>query len=264
MDGWLEKKIRLGKADLYVGRLGLGASYGPPTEALEAAFERGCNYFYWGALRNRKMARAIRNIVRKGKRDELVVVIQDFRRTPRGVEKSLMRGLKKLGLAYADVLLLGWYNRPPHPKLLDEVQRLKEKESFRCLGVAGHNRKIFPELAKDPRYDLFHVRYNAANRGAEEDVFSRLPADRPGIVAFTATRRMSLVNSHHIPADEKRPEAGDCYRFVLANPSVDVAITGPSRASQLEENLIQVETGPMTAEELIWMRRIGDFVYGRT
>jgi predicted aldo/keto reductase-like oxidoreductase len=74
---------------------------------------------------------------------------------------------------------------------------------------------------------------------------------------------MSLAKSKKIPADGRRPTAGDCYRFVLSNPYVDVVITGPSNARQLEENLTEVAKGPMNSEELRWMRRIGDYVYGR-
>jgi aryl-alcohol dehydrogenase-like predicted oxidoreductase len=264
MEEWLNQKIRLGKTELYAGRLGIGAAYGAPAEALEAAFEKGCNYFYWGAIRNAKMATAIRNIVKRGKRKELIVVIQVFWRTRRGMEKSMLRGLKKLGLEYADVLLLGWHNNPPNPKVLDAVEKLKTRQVFRYLGISGHKRTLFPRLAKDPRYDLFQIRYNAANRGAEEDLFPYLTSDRPGIVSFTATRRMSLVKSKRIPAYENRPTAGDCYRFVLTNPRVDVVITGPSSSAQLEENLAQVQKGPMTSDQLEWMRRIGDYVYGRT
>lgn len=263
MSDWIAEKIKLGKTELMVGRLGLGAGYGAPAKAFESAFEAGCNYFYWGALRNKKMAEAIRNIIAKGKRDELVLVIQDFRRSTKGLEKSLMRGLKKLGLDYADVLLLGWHNKPPKPKLLDEAEKLREQGLFRCLGLSSHKRPLFPQLAKDPRYGLFHIRYNAANRGAEEDLFPYLPEERPGTVIFQATRRMSLAKSNKIPSDEKRPTAGDSYRFVLSNPYVDAVITGPSSAQQLEENLAEVAKGPMTEEELEWMRRIGDYVYGR-
>jgi hypothetical protein len=58
-----EKRRFLGKTGLSVGRLGVGSSYGAPTEAYEEAFERGINYFYWGSLRKASMARAIRNIL---------------------------------------------------------------------------------------------------------------------------------------------------------------------------------------------------------
>ena len=263
MSEWLAEKIRLGKTDLLAGRLGLGAAYGAPSKSYEAAFDAGCNYFYWGALRNKKMTEAIRNIVSKGKRDDLILVIQDFRRSPKGLEKSLMRGLKKAGVDTADVLLLGWHNKPPKPKVMDTAERLREQGLVRYLGLSSHKRSLFPELAKDPRYGIFHIRYNAANRGAEEDLFRHLPEERPGNVIFQATRRMSLTKSNKIPADEKRPTAGDCYRFALSNPYVDVVITGPSNARQLEENLAEVARGPMTEDEIEWMRRIGDYVYGR-
>jgi aryl-alcohol dehydrogenase-like predicted oxidoreductase len=74
---------------------------------------------------------------------------------------------------------------------------------------------------------------------------------------------MSLVKSKRIPAVEKRPTAGDCYRFVITNPSVDVVITGPSNAEQLKQNLDEVKKGPLNEDELQWMYRIGDYVYGR-
>jgi aryl-alcohol dehydrogenase-like predicted oxidoreductase len=190
-------------------------------------------------------------------------MIQAFIRSPSGVEKSLMRGLESLGLDYADILLLGWYNKQPKVKTLDVVDKLREKGAFRYLGISGHKRSRFPEFAKDLRYDLFQVRYNAANRGADVDLFPHLPSERPGIITFTATRRMSLTKSRKIPTEEKRPTAGDCYRFVLTNPAVDVVITGPSNQRQLEENIQEVAKGPLTEEESAWMRRIGDYVYGK-
>ncbi len=260
---WLHDRVRLGRTELHVGRLGLGASYGAPAAAFEAGFDAGCNYFYWGAIRGRRMARAIRNIAARGGRDKMVVVIQDLRRSPRGLEKSLMRGLRTLGLDHADVLLLGWYNKPPKPRLLDAARSLRARGAFRYLGVAGHHRPLFARLAGEPDYDVFHIRYNAANRGAEQDVFSRLALDRPGIVAFTATRRMSLVKSRRIPDSERRPTAGDCYRFALSHPSVDVVISAPSRLTHMQLNLSEAAKGPMNEAELAWMRRIGDYVYGR-
>lgn len=264
MAEWLEQRVKLGGSNLMAGRLGLGASYGAPATAYEKAFDAGCNYFYWGALRRSQMAKAIRNIVARGRRDDLIVVIQAFRRTPSGVEKSLIRGLKRLGLDGADVLLLGGQRKSLRPQLLEGVERLRGKGAFRYLGFAGHHRHLFPELAKDSRFDLFHIRYNAANRGADVDVFPHLPEIRPGVVAFTATRRMSLTKSNRIPEDEKQPTASDCYRVVLSNPNIDVVITAPKNMKHMEENLIGVGKGPMNEEELSWMRRVGDYVYGKT
>lgn len=263
MEDWLQERIRLGRTELYAGRLGFGASYGAPAAAWELGFEAGCNYFYWGALRNKKMTLAMRNIIAQGKRDAMIIVVQDFRRSGKGLEKSLMRGLKPLGTDYADVLLLGWYNKHPKPQVLEAAEKLRAQGAFRYLAISGHNRSIFPEWAQDPNYGVLQLRYNAANRGAEDDVFPLLPEKRPGMVVFNANRHMSLVNSKKIPQQEKRPTSGDCYRYVLSHPAVDVAISAPSKLAQMEENLREVAKGPMSAEEMDWMRRIGDYVYGR-
>jgi len=63
----------LGRTGLSVSRLGVGSSYGAPAEAYEEAFERGVSYFYWGSMRKTSMAQAIQNIIKKGKREELVL-----------------------------------------------------------------------------------------------------------------------------------------------------------------------------------------------
>ncbi len=256
MSEFLRRRITLGRSGLKAGPLGLASSYGTPAQGLEEAFEAGCNYFYWGALRRKGMAQAIRNIASRGRRDELIVVLQVFLHHPWAMEKSVQRGLKKLGLDYADVLLLSWYSQPPPHEIMNAVDRLKKAGAFRSLGISSHHRDLFPQLSRDHRFDIFHLRYNAAHRGAERDVFPFLPEDRPGIVVFQATKRMKLVKSRRIPAGEKKPSAGDCYRFVLTHPQVDVVITAPSKIRYLRDNLKQTAQGHMNQEEMEWMRRI--------
>ena len=77
----LTKPRNLGRTGLKVGRLGVACSYGAPTAAFEEAFEQGVNYFYWGSMRKESMARAIRNIIGRGKRDELVMIVQSYSRS---------------------------------------------------------------------------------------------------------------------------------------------------------------------------------------
>jgi aryl-alcohol dehydrogenase-like predicted oxidoreductase len=263
MSDWLREHVKLGRTDLFAGRLGLGASYMATTKAWEAAYEAGCNLFYYGAARMPPMAKAVRNIISKGKRDDIIIVLQSHMRSSHLLEKSFLRGMRRLKIEKADVLLLGQHSRPPNQRIMDTVEKLREQKLFRYLALSSHHRPLFKKLVKDKRFDLFWIRYNAAHRGAEEDVFPFLPEDRPGMVGFTATRFMTLVRSRKIPKAEKRPTAGDCYRFVLANPNIDVVITGPLRKKHMMENLKETAKGPMNEEEIEWMRRIGDHVYGR-
>lgn len=255
----------LGRTGLRVGRLGLAASFGAPAEAYEEAFERGCNYFYWGSLRKDGMGRAIRHICGQGKRDDLVVVLQSYSRSPRLMELFVKKGLRALVLDHADVLVLGWYNKPPSRKIMDRAQALRELGLVRFLGLSGHNRRLFPRLAEDGVFDLFHVRYNAAHRGAETDIFPRLAklsdAERPGLVTYTATRWRHLLNAKKMPPGEPPATAPDCYRFVLSHPAVDVAMCGPKDLGQMRENLGALDQGPLGPEEMARMHRIGDHVH---
>ena len=143
---------------------------------------------------------------------------------------------------------------------------MKEKGLVRFIGISSHNRKLLGALAGEGEFDVLHLRYNAAHRGAEIEIFPFLAKEtekRPGTVVFTATRWGQLLKPKKMPPGEKPPTAADCYRFVLSNPAVDVCMSGAKTIEQMRENLAVLDGGPMTGAELERMRRIGDFVYGR-
>ena len=260
-----KKKTTLGRTGLQVARLGISSSFGAPAEAFEEAFEQGCNYFTWGTFikgRSSAMGEAIRNIVKKGQRANLVIAVLSYAHSAFLTERFFMRGLRDLGIEYADVLILGYYPRRPSQRVLDGALRLQEQGMTRFIGLTSHNRKVFPLLHQEGLFDVFHIRYNAAHRGAEEETFPYLKGkDRPGVVSFTATAWKRLLNSKKIPQGEPPPNAVDCYRFVLSNPSVDVCMMGARNLKQMQENLKTLDHGPMTEEELKRMRRIGDYIY---
>jgi aryl-alcohol dehydrogenase-like predicted oxidoreductase len=56
--------------------------------------------------------------------------------------------------------------------------------------------------------------------------------------------------------------AGDCYRFCLSSPHVDLALAGPKSWEQLQESLKALEKGPLTVDEDRWMRDFGQAVHG--
>ena len=252
----------LGKTGLAVGRLGVACSYGAPTEAFEEAFERGVNYFYWGSMRKDAMARAIRNIIAAGKRDELVVVLQSYSRSAALMESLFHKGLKRLGIETADVLLLGWHNRPPSARILERASHMKQKGMFKFLALSGHNRALFPELAEGGQFDIFHIRYNAVHRGAEDEVFDRFPKEnRPGLVTYTATRWGDLLDPQKMPAGEAPLRGADCYRFVMSNPAVDVCLSGPKTTDEMREALAALALGPLNSDEMERIKRVGDYIH---
>ena len=254
-------RVTLGRTGLSVTRLGVAASYGTDEAMVEEAVERGVNYLWWGALRTKKMAAGIRAVARKG-REDLVVVVHAIPRKRVAISRLVETALGQLGLDYLDVLLLANYGRAPGPRLMEYVMRLKEQGKIRFLALSTHQRPLIPVLERDRQIDIYHLRYNAAHRGAEAEVFDHLPdQDGPGIVSFTSNRWGSLIDPARMPPGESPPSAADCYRFVLAHPRVHVACCGPASREELRQSLECLERGPMSDEELERMRRIGRHVY---
>ena len=252
------QKTTLGRTGLKVSRIGIGSSYGINAAALEEAFERGINYFYWGTMRTSAMAQAIHHLAPKH-RNGLVVVVQSYVSWPWLLRSSVERALQRLRLDYADILLLGKKDKLPTPAVLDEVHKLKASGKFRFLAISAHQRPMFQQYIQQQTCDIIMTRYNAAHTGSEREVFPHLPAEnRPGVIAYTATRWGTLLK----PVEgERTPTACDCYRFVLRNPNVDVCLCGPANRAQLEDAYRALSLSPMTDEEMEWMRRVGKIVY---
>ncbi len=257
------EKRTLGRTGFSVAPLGLASGYGTDAAMVEEAADHGMNYLYWGAWRSKKMAEGIRN-VSKINREDLIIVVQSMARTVFSMSRIVRSSLRRLGVDYLDVLLIGMggRNKVPSRHLVDNAYELKEKGIIRSLGISSHHRLLFCELEKEKHFDIFHIRYNAAHRGAEIEVLNDLPKQGgPGVVSFTNTRWGSLLNASNIPFGDSPPTAVDCYRFVLTHPAIHVAVCAPNSMEQLKEDLRVLELGPMNNEELEYMRRIGDHTY---
>ena len=256
----------LGRTGLSVSRLGFGASYLAPAEALEKAFhERGVNYFLWGSGRRAPMRDALRNLVRS-QRDRVVIAFQTYNKDGLFMRHFHEKGLRRLGVDHVDLLLLSWMRGIPRGRMLDTALKLKEEGKVRYLGISTHNRPLAGRIAADPDspIDAVMIRYNAAHVGAEQDLFPHIPeSNAPGIIAFTATRWGQLVNPKKMPPGEEPLTAADCYRFALSNLHVDVCMTGPKTADELEGGMKALDLGPLSGEEMERVRRIGKYVYGK-
>ena len=251
----------LGASGLEVSKMGIGADAGIPARALEGAFERGINYFYWGSRRRPGMKEAIRKLA-ASRREKMVIALQTYDYTGLALRQTFTQGLRALAIDYADVLILGNRNGPVPGRVLDKALALKERGLARYLCVSAHGRSAFRQHLDSKNFELIMVRYNAAHRGAEQDVFPLLgEPGRPGVLCFNSTRWGHLFDPRWMPQGEKAPRPVDLYRYVLSNPNVDMVLTAPQTMQQLEENLSTLEMGPVSEEERAWLERIGDHVH---
>ncbi len=256
----------LGRTGRRVFRLGLSASYRPGREAIVSAIDHGVNYFFAYGF-DTQMLGTLRDVF-KARRDELMVATGGYNWIlwRSNLRKTLEKRLRQLGTDHVDVFMFLGVMKPQHfpERVREEMVRLREEGKVRAIGISTHDRKLAGDLAQKGALDLLMIRYNAAHRGAEADIFPHLGAHDPAVVSYTATRWSWLLRRMKgWPSDRPVPTAGLAYRFVLSNPNVDVALTAPTNARQLAENLAEVEKGPLTAEEMSLMRDYGDLVHAR-
>lgn len=129
------------------------------------------------------------------------------------------------------------------------------------VGFSGHKRHIILHMAqKWPVFDVLMVRYNAAHRGAEHEIFSHLDGkDRQGIVAFNALKHGAMLKRPRGWSESRPiPTARQCYRFVLSHPGMDLCLSGPSKFEHVKELVKIIEEGTMSPDELSYMREFGD------
>jgi aryl-alcohol dehydrogenase-like predicted oxidoreductase len=251
-------------------RLGLAARGDSRLEAHDVfhAWEQGLNYWNWCGEED-GMCEAIRDLGRK--RTEVVIASQisvdDWSRDTMRFE--LDRALKKLKTDWLDIVTLyyvesesEWSEILSEDGALRALKEAKQEGRIRAIGLTTHQRPLAANWVKSGELDLLMIRYNAAHRGVETDVFPITDELGVPVVCFTCLRWGALMKpTRNDPADFRVPVAREWYRFVLSNRSVGVALTAPNTRAELLENLALLEDWrETTAEERDALKGHGDRV----
>jgi aryl-alcohol dehydrogenase-like predicted oxidoreductase len=208
--------------------------------------------------RHRTRAKGIQSLIRAGHRDRIVLAC-GANPTGGSVRHEWEKSARTLGVDRIDVFHLFWVQAHWYVtgKTWPAMRGLKESGKVRALAISCHDRPMARALVDELDLDALMIRYNAAHRGAEREIFATLPAQRPGIIAYTATRWGKLLK----PAGGFGGMTGpECYRFALGHDAVDVVLCGASSFDELAENVHGVEAGPLDPVRLDEIRRFGDHV----
>ncbi len=246
-----------------VMRLGLACNYGIDAPGFEKALERGVEYVFWTSMRTGHLREPLRNALRT-RRDRMVLAAgATIGYFGGNVRRGAERLLRDFGIDTIDVFQLFWLGVTSAytDATLEALLKLKEEGKVRAIGISIHDRIRAGQLAESSPLDLFMIRYNAAHPGAERDIFPHLEKRRPAVVAYTATSWRKLLKAPRAWSGQPMTP-GDCYRFCLSSPHVDVTLTGPKTWAELEGNLVALEKGPLSREEEAWMRSFGHVVHG--
>ena len=239
-------------------RIGLGAAYGIGERGVLQAFEHGVRFFLWGALPKADFGAGLRLLCQRD-REPLRIAVQSYSRRGWALRPGVELARLRLKTDYLDWLCLANWNTRPTDEIIDAAAALQERGLVRNVMISCHHRPAFAEFLRPPRCAGWMVRYNAAHRAAEQEVFPLAAGSgRPAVIAYTALRWGTLLEARYAPPGEPPLTAVEAYRFVLSNPAVDVCLSGPRNDAELAAALTAQAEGPLDEVGLLRARRVGD------
>jgi predicted aldo/keto reductase-like oxidoreductase len=240
-----------------VCRLGLASHDGARLTVADVhhALDRGVNFLNWAGSED-TISRTVAGL--GPRREEVVVCVQFGARSAAEAGDELNSVLSALGSDYVDVITLyyvetkeEWAELTAPGGALGYCRAAQKDGRIRRIGITTHQRPLAAEAAGSGLLDLLMIRYNAAHRGAEQEVFPATTAAGLPVIAYTALRWGALLEpTPEDPPGFAVPRAPAWYRFALQSPAVSVVLTAPHSRAELDEDLTVLDTpAPLPADE---------------
>jgi len=202
----MAKQTRIGRTDLYVNPIGLGANavgghnlYGNVDEEagkqlVRSALDCGINFldtaYIYGPERSEILIGEV--LKERGNRGEVVLATKGahkfvgkdvvYDNSPAFLKQAVEDSLRRLQTDYIDLFYI---HRPDNDTPKDEavgaLQRLKEEGKIRAIGVSNFTIDQLKEANKDGYVDVYQGEYNLLQRSAEKDL---LPYAREHQISF--------------------------------------------------------------------------------
>ena len=259
-----------------VCRLGL-ASRGWPASAMSPddvfhAIDRGVNFLNWpGEADEPGGADAVSDAIASlgPARESVVVCVQLGAGTAMDAAGELRSILATLRTEYIDVLTFYYVQKAAEWRaligpggVLDYCRAAQRDGIVRSLGITSHQRALAAEVARSGLVDVLMIRYNAAHRGVEREVFPVIDAVGMPVIAYTALRWGALLEpTPDDPPGFRVPRAPEWYRFALQSPSVAVVLAAPASRAELDFDLeVLNAAGPLSPSEYARLAEHGERV----
>jgi len=242
------EKIRLGRTDLMVSKLGFGGipiqrvSEDEAVAVVRRCLELGITFIDTAnnyTTSEERIGKAI-----SGQRQELIIATKTASRTREGVESHLKLSLKQLGVGYID--LYQFHNvsdsdtlntiLAPHGPMA-AVEEAKRAGLVKHIGVTSHLIDAAKELVKSDRFETIMFPLNFIACEAADEL---LPLAREHDVGFIAMKPLAGGMLDNVTI---------AFKYLLQFPDV-VSIPGIQKIHEIEE-IVQVvkETQTMTEAE---------------
>jgi predicted aldo/keto reductase-like oxidoreductase len=238
-------------------RLGLatrGSSALTPDD-VQHAVASGVNFLNWCGVAD-GLSAFIADLGER--RRDVAVCVQFEARMAADAKIELEQILTQLRTDYIDVLTFyyveereEWQQIIAPAGALEFCVAAQHEGRIRAIGATSHQRRLAADMARSGLLDMLMIRYNAAHRGAESDVFPVTTERQLPVVVYTCLRWGALLRSTpDDPPGFAVPCAPSWYRFALQHPAVTVALMAPENRAELDEDLqVLQQAQPLSVEE---------------
>ncbi len=249
------EKIRLGKTDMMVSKVGLG---GVPIQKVsedEAAaivrrcLDSGVTFFDTAVEYTNSEARIGKAV--HGQREGVILATKSNYGTRQEVESNLKKSLKQLGVTSIDLYQFhGISDFDTYAKVIDPngpmavVQEAKRAGLVKHIGITSHQIDVAKEAVKSGVFETLMFPFNFISCEPADEL---LPLTREYDVGFIAMKPL---------AGGRLQNATLAFKYLSQFPDV-VSIPGIQRVNEIAE-IVQVIQGPrqMTGEEQSEMQRL--------
>ena len=241
-------KRRLGKTNLMVTELGLGAMDTPHSaeggDTLNTALELGINIIDT-AREYEGSEYLIGNVIRERKAKDFFAATKTFSRTRDGSQTEVDKSLKILGVDKIDIYQLhdistddAWKQVMAEGGALEGLQIARYRGLIDYIGISSHSIEVLEKAITCGEFDTVMLEYSAFYRDTE----GLLPIAKENDVGVIVMR--PLGGSGRMSSIRARVSEGNTsltprmlLRYVLSNPDISTAIPGTRFPSRVRENV---------------------------
>ena len=240
------EKIRLGKTEMMVSRLGFGGipiqrvSEGEAVAVVKRCLELGINFIDTANGYSTSEERIGKAIL--GQREGVFLATKSGARTREDMEKHLQQSLKQLGVNYIDLYQFHGVSDPKHLEmvlapdgLMTVVEEAKKAGVVKHIGVTSHSMDIAKEAVVSNRFETIMFPFNFITCEAADEL---LPLAREHDVGFIAMKPL---------AGGMLDNAAIAFKYLFQYPDI-IPIPGIERIEEIEE-IVRLLEGPVQMSE---------------
>jgi predicted aldo/keto reductase-like oxidoreductase len=220
---------RLGRTNLQVSVVGIGAGGLQGPEPIARAVDKGMNYIdtsvcYGGS--EKVIARALE--LNKGLREKLIIATKwdaghNWKKSE--ILESLDNSLKRLGVSTIDIMQLHWlggghkdpddgFNRLDNEELYRAMEEAKKSGKVRFFGATSHagaRSKILKHAIDKGTFDMLLIKMN---------VLDYETADLPSLLAHAKAKDVGVVVMKSQPAGDAIPKAYEKSKYSIYQANI--------------------------------------------